>query len=271
MQIYDGSSDKKAFPTKHTIAVVSSSRITYESNDCMTVRKNGREDWSLFFCESGIMYFDDRAIEPGTIWIYPPETPQKYVAYSKDKNTYRYLHFTGSEVYEVLASLGIKACTPIKVKNSKLILKILDSISLAMCDDSYLSGLTAEYQTLFLISQIANNEKKTCSPDLFKRVLDDMEHSFSQEYDASRYAQMLNFSTSRFNHLFKKQVGQSPYMYILSLRIDNAAALLEETDIKIKDIAEKCGFKDPLYFTQAFKRMRGRTPTQHRKLNRICD
>lgn len=271
MRIYDGSSDKKAFPTKHTIAVVSSNRIAYESNDCMTVRKNGREDWSLFFCESGIMYFDDQVIEPGTIWIYPPKTPQKYISYSKDKNTYHYLHFTGSDVDEVLNSLGIRACAPIQVKNIKLILKIFDSIRSAMCDVSFLSRLTAEYYTLFLISQIANNEKKNHTPDSFKQVLDDMEHSFSQEYDASRYAEMLNFSTSRFNHLFKKHVGQSPYMYILSLRINNAAALLEETDIRIKDVAEKCGFKDPLYFTQAFKRIRGITPTQHRKLNRFLD
>ena len=41
----------------------------------------------------------------------------------------------------------------------------------------------------------------------------------------------------------------------------NARAMLEETELKIREIAERCGYRDALYFTQAFRRETGMTPS----------
>lgn len=266
MRIYDGSADKKAYPTTHTVSVVSANRISNTKNGCMTIRKNGRDDWSLFFCESGILHFEGEMLNAGEVWIYPPKIPQRYVAYSNDKAVYRYLHFTGSNVRELVDTLGIKQCTPIKIEQIKSVVKAFDGIQAAMCFNSPLSQLEAEYHTLFLLSQLAVDKKQTLTDSSFRRVIDDMEHSFAEPYDALRYAKMINLSVSRFNHLFKERIGIPPYTYFLKIRIDNAAELLTQTDIKIKDVAYRCGFDDPLYFTQAFKRLRGLTPSQYKKL-----
>lgn len=268
MQIYDGSQDKKVFPTKHTVAVVSAGRIVHGEKDHMTLRKNGREDWSLFYCEAGRLFFDDCPLAAGEIWIYPPRVPHKYMAFSGDGTVYRYVHFTGSDVDAVLKSLGICLRQPIGTKNS-LLLKTLDNIQTAMREDSPLSRLTAEYHTLYLISQIADGKKQVSKAAGIKKAMDAMEHSFTGKYDAARYAALLGLSESRFNHLFKEQTGQSPYTFFVNLRIDNACALLEKTDAKIKEIAEQCGFDDPLYFTQAFRRLRGMTPSAYRRINRL--
>ena len=268
MQIYDGSQDKKSFPTKHTVAVISADRIVCGTKDQMTIRKKGREDWSLFYCESGSLYFDEKTLKEGQVWIYPPQIPQKYVMYSKDRTKYRYLHFTGSDVAQMLSSVGIELQTPIEVKSS-LILSAFDNIQICIADRSSLSDLKAEYHTLYLISQVAKSKKRDSELSMMKRVTDNMEHSFVSEYDAAQYAAMLNISVSRFNHLFKEHIGQSPYAFYLNLRIENAISLLEDTNIKIKDIALQCGFEDPLYFTQVFKRIKGLTPTKYRKTNRI--
>lgn len=266
MKIYDGSGDKRAFPTNHTVAVVSAGRIVCGRNDQMTIRKKGREDWSLFYCETGRVFFDDKTLEAGRIWIYPPEIPQKYVMYCGDKTVYRYLHFTGSDVGHIFSSLGIEPLIPTEVRGG-IILNALDNIQICMSDESPLSRLKAEYHTLFLISQIAKSRKQNSGFGMMKRITDNMEHSFAAEYDAAAYAAMLNMSVSRFNHLFKESMGQPPYAYYLNLRMDNAASLLEDTDMKIKDIARQCGFEDPLYFTQVFKRMRGMTPSEYRRSN----
>lgn len=268
MQIYDGSNDKKVIPTSHTVAVVSTNRIVCGINDVMTIRKNGREDWSLFYCEAGRIYCDDKILEKGQVWIYPPEIPQKYTICSSDKTIYRYLHFTGSDVAKMFSSLGIQLMTPIEIK-SGLILNTFDNIQKNMNDDSSLSELQAEYHTIYLISQIAKRKKQRSEISMMKSVTDNMEHSFALEYNANYFADMLNISVSRFNHLFRECVGQSPYAYYLNLRIENAVNLLENTEIKIKEIAEKCGFEDPLYFAQVFKRIKGLTPSEYRKLNRI--
>ena len=268
MQIYDGSGDKKAPKTHHTIEVVSSDRIICGDTDQMTIRKNGRQDWTLFYIESGRVYFVERAVTAGQIWIYPPSVPQKYVIYGKDQTIYHFLHFTGSFVAEMMQSLDIEPQTSITVSGNS-ISKVFDSIQSNMNNDSPTSKLEAEYHTIYLLCQIAKKKKQKSEINMMKRVIDNMEHTFSQEYNAAVFAKMLNVSVSRFNHLFKECVGQSPYSYYLGLRIENAVNLLENTNMKIKDIAERCGFEDPLYFTQVFKRIKGVTPSEYRKFSQI--
>lgn len=263
MLIYDGRSDKKAFPTTHTTEVISVGRIVCGENDHMTIRKNGREDWSLFYCEAGLLYLDNSVLKAGSVWIYPPKVPQKYTIYSADHTVYRYLHFTGSAIAELLASVGINTSLPIDVK-STVIGIIFDRIQDCMAEGSSLSVLKAECQTLNLITQIATGSGRMPEIHLMKRVTDNMEHNFAEPYDAVHYADMLNLSVSRFDHLFKQYMGISPYAYYINLRIANARSLLESTSLKIKDIATKCGYQDAMYFTQAFKKETGMTPSDWR-------
>lgn len=167
---------------------------------------------------------------------------------------------------QVFSSLGIALLAPIEVRGG-LISGAFDNIQMCMADDSPLSRLNAEYHAVYLLSQVAKKRKQNVSYGMMKRVTDNMEHSFAEDYDASAYAAMLNISVSRFNHLFKESVGCSPYAYYLKLRMENAVSLLEDTNMKIKDIARQCGYEDPLYFAQVFKRMRGLTPAEYRRSN----
>lgn len=268
MQIYDGRNDIKAAPTKHTVAVVSTNRIVCGENDQMTIRKNGREDWSLFYCESGRLFFGEDVLSAGQAWIYAPKVPQKYTMYRKDKTVYHYLHFTGSDVSELLSSLGIVLSAPIEV-DSDSFLNTFEKIQNFVTDDNASSRLGAEYHTLYLISMLARRCARFSETTVMKRVTDDMEHSFASVYDALYYADMLRISVSRFNHLFKQCMGISPYAYYVRLRMENACGLLESTDLRIRDIAEKCGYEDALYFTQVFKKSIGLTPSQYRKTKKI--
>ena len=266
MRVYDGRDDKKAPVTKRTVHVVSASRIDSAVVDSMTIRKHGREDWSMFFCETGCMYFENTCVKDGQLWIYPPGVPQKYTVYRKDGTSYRYLHFTGSDVEQLLQSLEIPVYGVLHVKNGS-VADIFEKIQNSIANSGALSMLKAEYHTLELISRIAAIGKQPTELSVMKRVTDDMEHSFAAAYDAARYARMLRISVSRFNHLFKACVGVSPYAYCMQLRMTNARSLLEDTDLQIKEIAERCGYKDALYFTQAFKKETGSTPSAYRKTN----
>jgi len=80
---------------------------------------------------------------------------------------------------------------------------------------------------------------------------------------------MLNISVDRFNHIFKDIMDISPMAYYNKLRTNNACHLLENTTLKISEIAECSGYEDPLYFSQAFKKATGLSPASYRKLHRI--
>ena len=265
MNIYDGRFDKKAYTTNHTLSVISSGRIGEGKQDHMTIRKNGREDWSLFYCEAGRLFFEDHTVlKAGQVWIYGPRTPQKYTKYAADKTVYRYLHFVGSDVPGLLADLGISESVVLEIKTGTLS-EIFDRIREAAEEGTALSPVIAEYSALRLLSKISQSIQSSSHPHMLKRVTDHMEHTFAYPYDAQRYAQMLKMSPSHFQHIFKQQLGISPYAYCLRLRMENARSLLEATELKIQDIAQKCGYDNALYFTQAFRKETGLTPSAYRK------
>ena len=53
--------------------------------------------------------------------------------------------------------------------------------------------------------------------------------------------------------------------YLTVFRLSRANELLDITNESIENVANSCGYKDPLVFTKAYKKKYGVTPTQHRK------
>ena len=66
--------------------------------------------------------------------------------------------------------------------------------------------------------------------------------------------------------LFKEQYGSSIVNYILSLRISRAKELLRFTDLPIDEIGQRCGIPDANYFSRAFRKIEGVSPSEYRKL-----
>lgn len=64
---------------------------------------------------------------------------------------------------------------------------------------------------------------------------------------------------------FTAQLGEAPMTYLAGWRIALAADLLRETDAKVSAIAREVGYADGFTFSVAFKRLRGITPTEHRR------
>lgn len=64
--------------------------------------------------------------------------------------------------------------------------------------------------------------------------------------------------------IFKENIGITITEYIKRKRISLACQLLRDTDQKITEIAEKCGFSDSSFFTKVFTGENGITPTQYR-------
>lgn len=63
-------------------------------------------------------------------------------------------------------------------------------------------------------------------------------------------------------------MGVSPIQYLINKRIAHAKHLLSTSDMPIAKIATECGYDDPVYFSQVFKRITGYSPTEYRKINK---
>ena len=79
-------------------------------------------------------------------------------------------------------------------------------------------------------------------------------------------ASRLNLSTSRFRHLFKKEVGISPKHYVLLLRLQWAKNLLENSHLQVKEVTAAVGVNDVSHFVRSYKAVYQQTPSQARGL-----
>ena len=77
-------------------------------------------------------------------------------------------------------------------------------------------------------------------------------------------AQNCQISTSRLSHLFKNEIGMNMKDYRLDRRLQAAAALLVLTNMPIKEIAYKAGYRHSSSFVRAFKSHFGLSPASYR-------
>lgn len=81
-------------------------------------------------------------------------------------------------------------------------------------------------------------------------------------------AGMVHRSPSTLAHLFKRRVGRSFRQVQIESRLAHAEKLLRgEPQLSVKEVAYRCGFDDPLYFSRVFRKRRGRPPSRWRRDN----
>jgi len=71
-------------------------------------------------------------------------------------------------------------------------------------------------------------------------------------------------SRAHFSREFRRAFGESPHVYLLTRRLERAAALLRTTDRSVADICIAVGLDSIGSFTTSFTRTFGRTPTAYR-------
>ncbi len=99
-----------------------------------------------------------------------------------------------------------------------------------------------------------------------------IDNNYSKDLTLSDVAKYIYLSDSYFAHSFKDKFGISPKSYILKTRISEAKALLENTDLKISDVAKSVGFSSQQRFNDIFKKYTDVTPLafrQQKKLERL--
>jgi len=89
----------------------------------------------------------------------------------------------------------------------------------------------------------------------------------------SRYAEALTvddlagaagLSRAHFSREFRRTFGDTPHAYLLTRRLERAAALLRGTDANVADICMAVGLESVGSFTTSFVRMFGKTPVAYR-------
>ncbi len=88
---------------------------------------------------------------------------------------------------------------------------------------------------------------------------------YAEEITVETAASVLHMSASHFMNFFKKTTGHSFRTHLNRFRIAKAKSLLLWTIRPVADIGFQVGFESPSYFTSAFRKIVGMTPSEYRK------
>jgi AraC-like DNA-binding protein len=81
-------------------------------------------------------------------------------------------------------------------------------------------------------------------------------------------AESLGFSVSYLRAVFRERFGVSLGRYIRESRLSEAAQLLQDSPIKVTEVAERCGFESLVVFSRAFKNAFGISPKEYSKMRK---
>ncbi|GAB3310304.1 AraC family transcriptional regulator [Luteimonas notoginsengisoli] len=105
------------------------------------------------------------------------------------------------------------------------------------------------------------------APELLRRLLrakDRMDAASHEAWPVQRLARVSHVSAAHFARAFKDAFGVPPHRYLLTRRIERAAALLRDTDLPILDIALQAGWNSLGTFGRTFRDVTGESPRELR-------
>lgn len=91
-----------------------------------------------------------------------------------------------------------------------------------------------------------------------------MQENLQGAWSPDTLARAVNLSPSRFQHLFKAEVGMAPRHYLRALRMEQARKLLQTSQLTVKQIMNRVGVEDKSHFAREFKKAYGLSPTAYR-------
>lgn len=178
-----------------------------------------------------------------------------------------YIH--AIKVYNVSTSLVKKTCFDIgsgvyfsyMMEKGEAADNKLDSLIISLqncnCDDAI--KITRDFIMQMLKADIGE------SHEIIGKAKSYIKEHLNEEISVYSIAEMLYLTPTYFSKLFKNNTGEGCNSYIIRKRIEKAKSLLETTSMKTGKIAALVGYKDTNYFSLAFKKQTGMSPTEFRE------
>lgn len=98
-----------------------------------------------------------------------------------------------------------------------------------------------------------------------QRAVAYMQAHLGEELDIGRLVRAVGVDRRALERLFRKQLNRSPKQVLTDMRTERARELLEQSELRVGEIAERCGFGAGEKLTQAFRKRYGQTPRDWRR------
>ncbi|MFC5649426.1 response regulator [Paenibacillus solisilvae] len=117
------------------------------------------------------------------------------------------------------------------------------------------------------VHQSLSDRKQDKSEMIMEKCLSWIQEHFMKDLTLEMAAEQFFFNASYFSTLIKSRTGKSFSDHITEARMRHAKELLAAGNLKIYEIAARCGYRDTKYFTRMFKKQTGLSPEAYKHIS----
>lgn len=219
-----------------------------------------RKSYALSFCIDGQITYNHNGREivsdKNHAVILPKD--QTYTLHGDKTGSFPVINF---QCAQVLCDTVVS----VPIQNPSAYIKDFEQLkALSFFKENRNKMMSIFYDILYRLSSQAMNDS------IITPAIDYLEKNYSNPYlTNAELARQCNISEVYFRKMFVKHYKITPKQYIVNIRISKAKLLLAENSLKIKTVAELCGFSNQYHFCRVFKEKTGVTPTEYIRQNRI--
>jgi len=210
-------------------------------------------------------------LKAGTIFSYGPGISQRITTVSEQPMVKYFIDFAGSSIKQILKQHITPLGTAIHISRPDEIARILDDLlTHGLSDSPYkpmICSIILEY-LLYRIAEMAISEKGSPSRAFmtYQNCRQYIKDNFLTLNSLKDIADACMINHAYLCRLFKRFDTQSPYQYLLNLKMAYAADRFQKAGVMVKEIAHELGFVDQFHFTRVFKKVFGISPQSFKGL-----
>lgn len=231
-------------------------------------RPSGRDDWLIFYvAKERETFFCDKTVtaEAGSFIIFAPGEKQHHVYDGNATAEFYYVHF---QCEALPKGIEIETSHVYSLPFHKRFVDIFEEIIEETLSKRPNYEILCISKLLYLLSLIQRAETETsnaCNKSWngIARAIQHMNRYCDQNLKLEDYASMCHMSKYHFLRVFKTVTGTTPLDYRNRIRIDFAKELLKNSNFSISEISENLGYSSLAYFSAAFKKATGFSPTEY--------
>lgn len=240
--------------------------------------------YELYYLSSGKRkYFIDNALiqlDEGNVLLIPPNVLHRSI--SLNKSTYSRVlvnippsYFEDKVISDYCSRFptGVINIPPKRRSYFEGLLQNLESESIKSCE--YSEYLIRYYtnEIVIFINRILSNTQATPVINQSDYIINNaskyIKDNFDKPITLENVADNVGMSKTYFSKAFKKKTGFCFSDYLTSVRLTEAAYLLNNTNLSVTEIAIKCGYNDSAYFTASFRKHNGISPLKYRNSTKM--
>lgn len=214
-------------------------------------------------------------LRAGDTFLAYPDTEICYTADETEPWEYYWVGFAGGDAKLLLDRTDFTPDSPVisadfggKLKDA--LLDIYEVRGRSTAAQARMTGKLYLALALLIDKSTAKPERAESEPLRSLRKAEQfIAYNYSRSFTVDELAEYLSLSRSSLYRIFKLYLGESPKEYLARLRIRRACELLRETGLSVGVIATSVGYGDSLYFSKAFHKFKGMSPSAFRASRKL--